>query len=87
MGLLKRLRNNLGYRAGYGTCPHCGDSWAWKPYGDISYAAGCGVMICQECLQLPQLDMGRIITGLVNYGWPPDKVCLVKQAIEARNHG
>jgi len=48
--LLRSLKNKVGDIRGYGNCAHCGDSWMFKEYIDLSCSEDQRIFpICKEC--------------------------------------
>jgi hypothetical protein len=84
--IIKWLKNLIGDRLHYETCPNCGDSWWWKPAGGIAYKSEGNnlfeVMICKECLQNPaRLNFIRIEKDLLKREWKQLDIKLARTAI------
>lgn len=52
------IKNFIGSRMGYGSCPNCGDSWQWKTSSSLSYT---DVEIVRKVI-----SNERIATGMIN---------------------
>lgn len=91
-GWSRAVKNWIGSKNGFTTCPNCGDSLWWKPTGGIQYDSDfpCSraISICFECLQNPaSLNTDKIAEELKNSYTKLSEMEKIKAAINNYKNG